>query len=367
MFRCPVQVDIDITHACNLQCIHCSADAGKPLNNELKKEELFILIDKLYDWGVMNITLAGGEPLIRLDCLEILEYALQKRGMMVTLVTNGILLSDLMLEKMAKWHRGFQLLISLDASNQELYDQIRFGAKLNFYEYIIQKIEKASELEISYGVSYVLTKLNLNDFITTYENLNSKGINKFVLIKFIPVGRGMINRDKLELTYDEWKKIILHITYDKEKGQYEKMAVSVACPNDLYRPLMEEGYTEEEVETIWGYVTPLKVESYKKFRELGCHAGITNLSIGANGDVYPCAIGMTYEQLICGNIRKQSIDKIWEHSTVLKQLRDMNLNDIEGSCFECDYRKICGGGCRIRSFAKSGRLTTKDYACSNYQ
>lgn len=361
MFRSPIQIDLDITHGCNLKCVHCSANAGKRLDNEMTTMEIMTLIDDIYSWGVMNITIAGGEPLLRNDCMDIVEYAVGKRGMLVTLVTNAILLTDTIIDRVSKC-KGLQLVVSLDAPSQDKFDQIRVGNKNTFSD-IWNKIDIISKTNISYSISYVATKINLTDFFVTYKKLNEIGVDRITLIKFVPVGRGDENKDLLMLDYDTWKDFILKLTKDKMIGKYKNIAISIACPNDLYVPLMENGYTEEQVEEIWGYVSPLKIDSYKEFRELGCHAGVTNLSIAANGDVYPCAIGVSYPGLCCGNIKKEKIEKIWFDSKLLNDLRNLKLKDISDICLDCNYKSICGGGCRIRGFVGNSKIDGADFEC----
>ena len=364
MFRAPIQIDLDITHGCNLQCIHCSADAGIKLKDEMTYEEIKDFIDEIYEWGVMNITIAGGEPLLRTDCLDILKYAISKRGMMVTLVTNGLLLTQEMIRDIAENCKGLQLVISLDAPNQQMYDVIRKGNHGTFEE-VIEKIKMIALNEISYSVSYVVTKLNIGSFFDTYMSLNKLGIDKLTVIKFIPVGRGEQNRSILELDKEVWEKFVLYLTEEKKSGNYKNLALSVACPNDLYIPLMKVGYSEQDVEKIWNYVSPLKIDSYKEFRELGCHAGITNLSVSANGNVYPCAVGVSYEEMICGNIREGKIKDIWKFSKLLNYLRELKLKDLDSECIICNYKSICGGGCRIRAFVNKKKMNDKDLACCN--
>lgn len=115
MYKFPFQVDIDVTNACNYDCIYCCADAKYKFDNELTFLEIVFLIDSLYQWGVMDITFAGGEPFLRKDIMDIMKYANEKRGLNSTIVTNGSLLSEQDLENLEKL-KNVNLLISFDSA-----------------------------------------------------------------------------------------------------------------------------------------------------------------------------------------------------------------------------------------------------------
>ena len=61
----PWSVVWEITFACNMRCLHCGTSAGKKRPDELNTHEALQLIDELADLGADNITLSGGEPLLR--------------------------------------------------------------------------------------------------------------------------------------------------------------------------------------------------------------------------------------------------------------------------------------------------------------
>ena len=69
----PLSAHIDITWRCNERCVHCYLDhEGK---NEMSTDEIKDVIRQLEDAGTFFLSISGGEPLLRRDCFEILEYA----------------------------------------------------------------------------------------------------------------------------------------------------------------------------------------------------------------------------------------------------------------------------------------------------
>jgi len=64
--------------------------------------------------------------------------------------------------------------------------------------------------------------------------------------------------------------------------------------------------------------------------------------------------------VVAGNVRKQSLGEIWQHSSVLQQLRDPK--QLEGRCGSCEFNELCGG-CRCRAYAAYGNYLQEDPAC----
>ena len=76
----PLTVGWDITHMCNLRCKHCYAAADNVIASEFSLEEVKKIVDELNSLGTVLIALAGGEPLMREDIYEIIEY-IKSKGM----------------------------------------------------------------------------------------------------------------------------------------------------------------------------------------------------------------------------------------------------------------------------------------------
>jgi len=87
--RIPIYVGLFITQRCNLKCIYCFPDSPqRQKENEFSKEEIFRIVDEFYAMGTRYITLLGGEPLIRKDFDEIVDYIVGKH-IIVETGTNG--------------------------------------------------------------------------------------------------------------------------------------------------------------------------------------------------------------------------------------------------------------------------------------
>ena len=79
----------------------------------------------------------------------------------------------------------------------------------------------------------------------------------------------------------------------------------------------------------------------------GCLAGSAICFVSHAGEVFPCG----YLPVSAGNVKRQSMRDIWEHSRVFDRLRD--VEQLEGKCGLCEFKKVCLG-CRARAFYATG-------------
>lgn len=89
----------EITHQCNYQCSYCIFSCnGKKIPGELSRDECFKVIDELVSHGFKHLKVTGGEPFLRSDIIDILEYASQR--MVVDISTNASLITEEIVEKL---------------------------------------------------------------------------------------------------------------------------------------------------------------------------------------------------------------------------------------------------------------------------
>ena len=87
-----------VTGYCNYRCKHCYMSAPDAKYGELSHEQIMKMVQELSDCGVMNVSLTGGEPLVRRDFMEIVD-ALTERGIRITQIySNGALVREPLLK-----------------------------------------------------------------------------------------------------------------------------------------------------------------------------------------------------------------------------------------------------------------------------
>ena len=93
----PVGGGFELTHRCNLACVHCyvnlPAHDRAAKQRELTTEEVYRVLDQLAEAGTLWLTLTGGEPLLRPDFCDIYTYA-HELGLVLTVYTNATLVTE---------------------------------------------------------------------------------------------------------------------------------------------------------------------------------------------------------------------------------------------------------------------------------
>jgi radical SAM protein with 4Fe4S-binding SPASM domain len=124
--RAPVEVSIEVTRRCPLECQHCynnlpMADA-EARAQEMTLEEHVRLLDELVQAGCFWLLYTGGEIFARKDFLAIYTEA-KKRGFLVTLFTNGTMINERIADYLAEW-RPFSIEITLYGATRQTYETL---------------------------------------------------------------------------------------------------------------------------------------------------------------------------------------------------------------------------------------------------
>lgn len=123
----PICLTWELTYGCNLACVHCLSSSGRRDPNELTTAEARHVIDELAAMQVFYVNVGGGEPLVRRDFFELLQYAVDHR-VGVKFSTNGGLLSADKARRLAAMDY-VDVQISLDGSRAVTNDAVRGDRK----------------------------------------------------------------------------------------------------------------------------------------------------------------------------------------------------------------------------------------------
>jgi radical SAM protein with 4Fe4S-binding SPASM domain len=124
--RYPFSASFELTERCNLACLHCfinqPAESRSARGRELATAQAVGILDQIAEAGCLFLLLTGGEPLLRSDFAEIYRHAMQ-RGLLLTLFTNGTLLTERVADFLAEW-RPRVLEITLYGATEATYERV---------------------------------------------------------------------------------------------------------------------------------------------------------------------------------------------------------------------------------------------------
>ncbi len=157
----PEFIILDITHKCNLKCNICEIRKDSQ-TAEFSLEEVKKLIGQALNWGVKEFVFSGGEPLLREDIFEILEFV-RLNNYRVGLLTNGIILKDV-LTRLSPYliSNTVSLSISLDALSAQIHDDIR--GKAGSFEATFDALKQLSKIKENYpNINFNVISIVLNE------------------------------------------------------------------------------------------------------------------------------------------------------------------------------------------------------------
>ncbi len=121
----PLFINIGLTHQCNLRCKICETwKFGLRKENELSIFELKRIIEEIGRWGKINVSFAGGEPLLRKNKLITCIKEAKKWNLPTHMTTNGQLIDRNTAYSLVASGLDY-INISIDGATKETNDYIR--------------------------------------------------------------------------------------------------------------------------------------------------------------------------------------------------------------------------------------------------
>ena len=119
----PICLTWELTYACNLACVHCLSSSGRRDPRELSTDECKALIDEFERMQIFYVNIGGGEPTVRPDFWELLDYAIDHQ-VGVKFSTNGVRLDAARARQLANTDY-VDVQISLDGATAAVNDEVR--------------------------------------------------------------------------------------------------------------------------------------------------------------------------------------------------------------------------------------------------
>ncbi len=306
--RIPVRVSLLVTKYCNLNCFYCYAK--DTINSQGIREpalkDLKDIVDQIYDAGCRWVGILGGEPLMRNDIGELVEY-MRAKGIFMDITTNGYFVKN----KIQALKKIDHVCISLDG-NKEANDKSRGEGS---FERIIEGIECAVKNGIKARVHATLCRRTMQadslKFLADFCNKHGLKMNYSE--------NGLPGIEKLDPDF---------LLSEKELLDFYKS----------YRRLKKEGLpivsSDVAVDYVAKWPLPLQTTIFKKDLPIvpkksyyPCKLGRNQCFINSNGDVYPCTKKWGYGK----NIYEVGFQKAWDYLGDLDCVACKELGTIEQS------------------------------------
>ncbi len=287
---------LDITTKCNLHCIHCYHPFQEyEAKRELTLSEIQRIIDDAYDLGVFVVVISGGEPTLRSDFFDIINY-ISNKGMCIDLYTNALLIDHNFSSKL----RGLnirKISISLYSSQEKTHD------KVTQHPGSCKLTKNAIDCLIQHGFNVelktLLMQFNFDDYEITSSYAQNKECSFVTDISMTP----LLNSDKRTLDFS------------LNKNHYTQLCQKKENP-----------------------FTPIK--NIVQPENAPCNAGRYSLYCDSDGLIYPC-VSFRY---FLGNL-DSGLKKAWHSSTLQKwqSIKNSDFYDYKRYSF-CEFcPEICAG------------------------
>jgi radical SAM protein with 4Fe4S-binding SPASM domain len=293
----PLSVHLDVTYRCNERCEHCYLEHEG--TDELTTDEIRDFLAQLAEAGTFFLTISGGEPLLRRDCFEIIEYA---RGLKfnVKLKTNAVLVG----KEEARRLRDAgveQVQVSVYSHKAEIHDGI---TKLpGSLARTLEGIRLMREAGLKVTLANVLMRSNAADYFGVGELAAVTGAQYTLDPTITP----MLNGDSSIL--------------------------GLRLPSESLRTVFRDERLVGDVGEFCAPPAPIGDD----IREgIPCSAGHTSCYVSPRGEVYPCV----QFPLACGSLRRQSFAEIWAESAQLREVRGIRAKDLS-TCSTCAHLGTC--------------------------
>jgi uncharacterized protein len=334
---------VQATDGCNLRCKYCYV--GETIRRDMSKETLRNLIFKMRDYAGdkhVSIIWHGGEPLLRgINFYKYANSVVKESGkkMEMNMQTNGTLITDNVADFLAG--SGMSVGVSLDGP-EKIHDANRvYPSEIGSFNGVMKGIDNLRKRTKRASAIAVFTRHSLRNLREFYDFFNNERID----IKVNPIdlaGRATIDQENLVLKPEEFG----------------------GAMNDLFDMWFYDSNAKIEISN---FMDAMKSASFG--HHFGClysgdSCGKSYISVSPNGDVYPCSRFTSEAKFKLGNINNETIEEMFQKPVFM----DFGARraSLEG-CNDCEFKKICNGGCTSRAYSFHGTINKPDYYCKSTQ
>lgn len=345
----PFTIAWEITRSCAYACVHCRANAQHHRDpGELDTKESFRLIDRLTEFGNPILIFTGGDPMMRPDLYELIEYAAQK-GLRCSLTPTATALPTLERLKLAAKVGIRRIALSLDAPTKMVHDGFRQVE--GSWDRTMKILHNAQQAGISAQVNTTVSQFNLALLPEMAPFIEEVGAVQWSVFFLVPTGRAQIPW----MISPEDHERVFNWLYDLSKSAPFDIKATAA---PMYRRVAIQ---RKKTELGSGTDVTFQGAGFQYADGLdrptkGVNDGNGFLFISHIGEIMPSG----FLPISLGNVRDDDIVQVYREHPVFRELRDPTK--LKGRCGICEFRDVCGGQ-RGRAYGVTGDYLETDPAC----
>jgi len=279
----PLSAQFEITYRCNHLCTFCyNSPTGQ---RELTTPQIFEALRKIADFGVLYLTLTGGEAICHKDFWKIAAEA-RRLGMALRVYSNGYLMADDRVIRKLRDLQVHEVEISIHGARAETHEALT-KIKGSFAK-TVRAVEKLVEAGIKVNLKCPITRLNKDELMGIREIGDRLGL--FVTFDAVITPKDDGNLDPLSLRADD--------------------------------EFFQRYWAEEFPKLHHGRMPPRANHCAPEGTEASCGSGRSGFTIDPYGNILPC---VAFRRKIGNILEIDSLTGIWGDSPVLREVRDLSI------------------------------------------
>ena len=329
----PYSVNVELTLACNMRCLHCGSTAGRARRDELSAAELARVFRGLAALGCREVCLLGGEPFLRKDWQEVAASACRE-GLKVLFITNGYAVGPEVVRALRRLGGVDRVGVSLDGPTAEVHERIR--GKPGSFERARRAAAMLRDAGFETGVITTLSRINFPHLERMKDMLRGQDLT-WQIQTAAPQGKRFDRRFVLSpRQFYEAGRLI-----SSWRATLPVAELPVCGSHDF------------------GYFSRV-LRNYGELPDWhGCGAGLYTLGIMSDGRIKGCLC--QHEDFVEASVRRRSIEAIWRDRRLFARNRRFDPSMLEGDCAGCPHGPVCRAGCSNLSYVLSGSTYSNPY------
>ncbi len=342
-----------MTGRCNCRCRHCYMSAPNGQAGDYSHKECMDIVDQMERAGIMQVSLTGGEALVRGGFLEIAERLTEAGIRIRTIMSNGLLVNEGLLDALDNLGQKPEFNMSFDGIG--CHDWLRGVAGAE--EKVVRAFELCAERGFPTGAEYCLHRNNEAAFRDSVKLLGELGCRSLKVNGLSAEGEALNIRDEIIPLQEEYRFYLDYLPHYYEDGEPVPLTLSGMFRSAGRRKAF------------------IPFAKMREDRDCGNHClcghARNYMYISQDGYIAPCIpIGSSERaRSQFPNVRSTTLADALQDSFYMSFI-DTRLDEyLEGhpECAACEYRNRCAGGCRGQAAGGGDLMARDEETCSFFK